>query len=163
VRSTEQKVRCRVVRPYLWVALLSVMVCLSGFLSGVFRHAAQQDYFDSGRANPLRIAEIPASAPDGSEGLAYSLEEIKQMLKILSEPAYTVVATAAYTGLRLGKLRGLVWESCVPATDRDSLGLLYVRRSVWRSFVGDPKTEKSKAPVPVIPQLATGCLRKGPG
>ena len=30
MRSTEQKVRCRVVRPYLWVALLSVMVCLSG-------------------------------------------------------------------------------------------------------------------------------------
>src|SRR5207237_681043 len=31
---------------------------------------------------------------------------------------------------------------------------LNVTRSVWRSTVGDPKTAKSKAPVPVIPQLA---------
>jgi integrase len=124
------------------------------FLSGVFRHAAQQDYFDSGRANPVRMAEIPASAPNGCEGYAYSLEEIKQMLQVLSEPASVVVTTAAYSGLRHGELRGLSWESFVPATDEDSLGLLYVRRSIWRSFAGDPKTEKSKAPVPVIPQLA---------
>jgi integrase len=31
---------------------------------------------------------------------------------------------------------------------------LNVTQSVWRSTVGDPKTTKSKAPVPVIPQLA---------
>ena len=41
-----------------------------------------------------------------------------------------------------------------PAADQESLGLLYVARSVWRGFITDPKTEKSKAPVPVIPQLA---------
>ena len=29
-----------------------------------------------------------------------------------------------------------------------------VTRSVWRNTIGDPKTAKSKAPVPVIPQLA---------
>jgi integrase len=33
-------------------------------------------------------------------------------------------------------------------------GWLNVTRSVWRSTVGDPKTAKSKAPVPVILQLA---------
>ena len=36
----------------------------------------------------------------------------------------------------------------------ESFGLLNVTRSVWRSTVADPKTEKSKAAVPVIPQLA---------
>ena len=41
-----------------------------------------------------------------------------------------------------------------PAQDEESLGWLNVTRSVWRNTVGDPKTAKSKAPVPVIPQLA---------
>jgi hypothetical protein len=31
----------------------------------------------------------------------------------------TVVAAAAYTGLRLGELRGLVWGSYVVATDEE--------------------------------------------
>src|SRR5579859_6237606 len=41
-----------------------------------------------------------------------------------------------------------------PAPDAESLELLHVTRSVWRSSIGEPKTAKSKAPVPVIPQLA---------
>jgi integrase len=64
------------------------------------------------------------------------------------------VASAAFTGLRLGEVRGLTWPSYEPAPDEESLGWLNVTRSVWRNTVGDPKTAKSKAPVPVIPQLA---------
>jgi len=120
-------------------------------LSGVFRYAAQQDYWDAGRANPVQLAAIPASAPRGAEGQAYTFEEVQRMVKVLLEPAATVVTVAAYTGLRLGELRGLIWEAYTPAADKDSFGLLYVTRSIWRNFIGDPKTEKSKAPVPVIP------------
>src|SRR6266516_5273962 len=76
------------------------------------------------------------------------------MLKVLSEPSATAAATAAFTGLRLGELRGLTWESYEPAQDEESLGWLTVTRSVWRNTVGDPKAAKSKAPLPVIPQLA---------
>ena len=122
------------------------------FLSGVFQHAAQQGYFDG--ANPVRLAEIPAFAPAGQEGRAYTLEEIGQMLNVLPELAATVVETAAYTGLRLGELRGARWEFYAPPQGEESLGLLHVMSSVWRSHVGAPKTERSKAPVPVIPQLA---------
>ncbi|HEV7675364.1 MAG TPA: hypothetical protein VGQ12_12605 [Candidatus Angelobacter sp.] len=50
-------------------------------------------------------------------------------------------------------MKGLEWSDYIPAED-DSVGLLHVRRSIWKNFVTDPKTEKSKAPVPVIPQLA---------
>jgi integrase len=125
---------------------------VKNFLSGVFRHAAQQGYFDG--ANPVKLAEVPAFAPNGAETKPYSLEEIGTMLKVLSEPSATAVATAAFTGLRLGELRGLTWESLEPAQDEESLGWLNVTRSVWRSTIGDPKTAKSKAPVPVIPQLA---------
>ena len=90
----------------------------------------------------------------GGETKPYSLEEIAAMLKVLSEPSATAVATAAFTGLRLGELRGLTWESYELAQDEESLGWLNVTQSVWRTTVGDPKTAKSKAPVPVIPQLA---------
>src|SRR5271157_6512288 len=81
-------------------------------LSGIFRYAAQQDYFDCTRGNPVTLAAIPASAPNCSEGRAYLLEEISQMLHVLSDPAATIVATAAYTGLRLGELQAkriFVW------------------------------------------------------
>src|ERR1022692_3629792 len=80
----------------------------------------------------------------------YSLGEIAAILKVLSEPSATAVATAAFTGLRLGELRGLTWESYEPAEDEESLGWLNVTRSVWCNTVGDPKTAKSKAPLPVI-------------
>jgi integrase len=123
----------------------------ANFLSGVFHHAAQQGYFDG--ANPVMLAEVPAFAPNGAETKPYSLEEIAGMLKVLSEPSATAVATAAFTGIRLGELRGLTWESFEPAQDEESLGWVNVTRTVWRT-VGDPKTAKSKAPVPVIPQLA---------
>jgi len=125
---------------------------VKNFLSGVFRHAAQQGYFDG--ANPVKLAEIPAFAPNGAETKPYSLEEIATMLRVLPEPSATAVATAAFTGLRLGELRGLMWESYDAAQNEDSLGWLNVTRSVWRNTIGDPKTAKSRAPVPVISQLA---------
>jgi integrase len=117
----------------------------------VFRHAAQQGYFDA--VNPVTLSEIPAFAPKGKEGGAYSLEDIGLMLQVLPEPAVTVVATAAYTGLRLGELQGLTWADYSPPVEGEDLGLLHVRRSVWRGIVGEPKTEESKSAVPVVPQL----------
>jgi integrase len=38
---------------------------------------------------------------------AYSLDEVKRMLAVLKEPDWTVVLTAALTGLRKGEIRGL--------------------------------------------------------
>jgi integrase len=124
---------------------------IKNFLSGVFRHAAQQGFFDG--VNPVTLAEIPAFAPKGKEGRAYSLDDISVMLRVLPEPSATVVATAAYTGLRLGELQGLTWADYSPPAEGEDLGLLHVRRNVWRGNVGEPKTEESKAAVPVVPQL----------
>ena len=125
------------------------------FLSGMFRHAAQQDYLDPSRGNPVTLSMIPPIAPAGEEGEAYSFEEVNRMLEVLLEPAATAVATAAYGGFREGELRGLQWEDYkLPSGDQPSLGMLSVTRSVWRKHIDKPKTKKSEAPVPVIPQLA---------
>jgi hypothetical protein len=49
-------------------------------------------YFDG--ANRVRLAEIPAFAPNGEETRPHPLEEVGVMLKVLSEPAATAVAPA---------------------------------------------------------------------
>jgi integrase len=41
---------------------------------------------------------------------AYTLEEVAEMLDKLPEPARTVCAVAAFTGLTRSELRGLKWE-----------------------------------------------------
>ena len=46
------------------------------------------------------------------------------------------------------------WADYSPPVEGEDLGLLHVRRSIWRGIVGEPKTEKSKSAVPVVPQLA---------
>lgn len=119
-------------------------------LSGVFNHAKRQGFFDG--ANPVQGVAIPAGKPS-SETYAYSLEEVERMLKLLPEPAGTAVAVAAFTGLRLGEIRGLQWDDYSPGTE-ESMAMLRVCRSIWGKHVSDPKTAKSKAPVPVIAPLA---------
>jgi integrase len=62
--------------------------------------------------------------------------------------ARTVCAIAAYAGLTASELRGLKWSDYDSAT-----GLLYVRRGVWKSTVGETKTATRRKPVPVIARL----------
>ena len=71
---------------------------------------------------------------------------------MLPEPAATICAVAAYTGARAGEIQGLRWENW-----HDDA--LYIEQSVWNGIVGEPKTKRSKAPVPVIPRLASTLTR----
>ena len=116
---------------------------LRSLLSAIFRHAIQQGYLTG--ANPIREASIP-SAPEGKETYAYSLPEVLAMLKVLPDPARAIVAVAAFLGLRRGEIRGLEWPDYTGEEIR-------VMRSVWESVTSEPKTRKSKAPVPVIAPL----------
>lgn len=109
-------------------------------LSAIFRHAIQQGYLTG--ANPIREASIP-KAPEGEETYAYSLNEVLTMLRLLPDPARTICAVAAFLGLRRAEIRGLEW----PDYSGEEIRVL---RSVWESVTNEPKTRKSKAPVPVI-------------
>src|SRR5258706_14711118 len=75
------------------------------------------------------------------------ISEIKSMLAILPEPARTIVLTAAFTGLRKSELRGLTWASYNGEQ-------LSVDRSVWNSTVSEPKTKRSRSPIPIVRPLA---------
>src|SRR5260370_12117714 len=70
------------------------------------------------------------------------------MLAVLPEPARTVVLTAAFTGLRQGELRGLLWKD-LDLEKRE----LSVQRSLWNGVVNRPKTAASEAPIPIVRPL----------
>jgi len=70
------------------------------------------------------------------------------MLDVLPDTAATVVAVAAFAGLRKSEIQGLRWDDL-------KNGELHVQRSAWRTTaVHEVKTEASKGAVPVIPILA---------
>jgi integrase len=102
----------------------------------------------------LRISSLLSHAShrqQGRETYAYSLEEIQELLKALSEPARTIVAVAAFTGLSKSELRGLRWEDL--AKDETNGDEIRVTRTVWGKHVGEPKTRSRRAPVPLLPFL----------
>ena len=68
------------------------------------------------------------------------------MLDKLPEPARTVCAVAAFTGLTRSELRGLKWEDY----DGENFD---VKRKVWNTHVGTPKTQAREAKAFVIPVL----------
>jgi integrase len=115
------------------------------FLSGVFKLALQRGAY-ANNFNPVQQTSIP-DARKPEETHAYSLEEIDAMLAVLPDPAATVIATAAYTGARRGELRGMLWENY-------KKGEILIAQSVWQTHITEPKSPKSKAPVPIIPRLA---------
>jgi integrase len=78
---------------------------------------------------------------------------MKEILDIMANigadrTAFAVVATAAFSGLRLAELRGLRWGDF----DYDN-SLLNVRRTMWRTTEGLTKTDSSEDSVPVPPIL----------
>jgi len=126
------------------------MAHIKHLVGGMFHFAIAQGHLPRGTINPVTFVETEV-IPD-FDGRAYSLEEIALMLSVLAEPSQTVVALAAFTGLRVGEIRGLNWEAYKPG-DGNSLGVIRVLHSVWRVRIGEPKNSRSKAAVPLIPQL----------
>lgn len=121
---------------------------IKSFVSGVFAHAISQGWLDS--ENPMRGAKIPSGLKSSTETPAYDLATIEKILRLseLSDTARLALAVAAFTGLRKGEICGLTWDDF-------SGSELRVSRSVWHRLITEPKTERAKAPVPVIPRLAS--------
>ncbi len=115
------------------------------FLSGCFKQAKRLGILDG--LNPIQDTSIPNVPEPEADTYAYSLAEIKSTLAVLPEPARTIVLTAAFTGLRKSELRGLIWASYNGEQ-------LSVDRSVWNSTVSEPKTKRSRSPIPVVRPLA---------
>jgi integrase len=103
---------------------------MKNFLSGVFRHARAEGYIDE--QNPMRDVTLPKNVRRKKfQGETYTVQEIIKMLEYLDQfpVAKAVVATSAFTGLRLAELRGLQWQDFSGRT-------LAVRRTIWRTRQG---------------------------
>ncbi len=114
-------------------------------LSTIFIYAKNEGVFDG--ANPVEGALIPRHAREPRRTHAYDLSQVSQILKVLPLLAKSLIATAAFAGLRRGELRGLQWSDYTGTT-------LTINRSIWRSVVNPPKTRASRDSVPVIHRLA---------
>jgi integrase len=128
----------------------STLERIKSFLSGVFKVAKRAGAFDG--EIPVRDTSVSGGSP-ARETYAYNLDEVKQILSVLDEPARTVVLTASHTGFRKGELAGLQWG------DFDGKSLT-VARAKWNGLTLLPKTAASKAPVPCTPQLAAALERR---
>jgi integrase len=116
---------------------------LKSMLSAIFKLAINQGYRPG--PNPIRETSLPR-AQESAETVAYDLDTVLTMLRLVPEPSRTVIAVAAFAGLRRGEIEGLVWE----AYDGDTLSVL---RGMWQGIAGEPKSRKSKAAVPVVGPL----------
>jgi integrase len=144
------------------------MLRIKSFLSGVFTEAKIKGVLDG--ENPM-VGVRCGGVRKKFHGKAYSPDEIHHMMlrdgdfaldddefrekhkaPNLPRVPRMVIAVASLTGLRLGEIRGLRWS------DFDGENL-HIHRSVWRTKVGQPKTEDSEASVPVVPELADALKR----
>jgi len=105
------------------------------FLSAVFTRAKGLGLLDG--VNPMQGVSIPKNIRGKAETFACSLDDLKGMLTVLPEPSRTVVAVAAYAGLRRGEIQGLRW---IDYSEKQ----LNVAQSIWEGI----------AAVPLIPVLA---------
>ncbi len=118
---------------------------IKSVLSTVFVYAKNEGAFDG--TNPVDRVLIPMLAREPGQTHAYDLDQVLQILNLLPLLAKTLVAIAAFAGLRQGELRGLDWTDYTGSE-------LAINRSIWMSVVNLPKTRASRDTVPVIPALA---------
>src|SRR6266436_1688491 len=117
---------------------------IRNILSALYSHAIRWEWTDK---NP--ITQVRQSAKRSKIPTVLSVEEIQRLFSCIKEPCRTAVILDAVSGLRVGELLGLKWED----VRFDQLEL-NVTRSVSRQVVTPCKTEVSRKPVPMNPEIA---------
>lgn len=115
-------------------------------LGSIFTHAKRAGVIDE---NPIRDAGIPRRAEKAEPTVAYSPQDVLEMLHTLTGVARAAVALMFFAGLRPGEARAAQWADY----DADKR-ILRVKSSMWRTVLGTPKTEQSCGFVPMAQVLA---------
>jgi integrase len=117
---------------------------IRNIMSALYSHAIRWEWTIR---NP--IAHVRQSAKRRKTPLILTIEQIKAFLSHLKEPCRTAVFLDASSGLRVGELLGLKWED----VDFETLEV-NVNRSVVKQRITRCKTEASRKPIPLDPELA---------
>lgn len=135
-----------------WLSQLS-MTCgtkakLRNIMSAIFKHAMRHEWAEK---NPISL--VRQSAKREVIPSILDLAEISALLRALEQPYRQMVFLAAATGLRASELLALKWGDI----SFDSLEIS-LNRGVVHQVIGDVKTEASRKPVPLDPDLAQSLL-----
>lgn len=118
---------------------------VKGVFGTLFRHGMRYQW---AATNPIALVRSSSKRVDAPDILTPI--EIRAILGELSEPARTVTLLAAVTGMRRGELFGLKWEDL--DFERRTIRIV---RSLVDQVEGKPKTETSRKPLPMSPELVT--------
>jgi integrase len=127
---------------------------IKNFLSGVFAWAIADNAYHG--SNPMTEIKVGGHTKTQQEH-AYTLEEVAEMLEKLADPARTVCAVAAFTGLSHSELPGLKWSDydveAITVERKITGNYVHSQKKVIGQYIGPPKTTARKASIPVVPQL----------
>jgi integrase len=135
-----------------WLGQLS-MACgtkakLRNIMSAIFKHAMRHEWTEK---NPISL--VRQSAKREVIPSVLDLAEISALLGTLDLPYKQMVFLAAATGLRASELLALKWGDI----SFDSLEIS-LSRGVVQQVIGDVKTEASRKPLPLDPDMAQSLL-----
>jgi integrase len=119
---------------------------IRNLMSVLFNHAIRHEWLEQGR-NLILLVRQSAKRQRIPEWL--EPEELSALLSQLDPCFRLMVFLDAVTGLRRSELLALKWGDI----EFENLQIV-VQRSIYRSVVGNCKTEASKKPVPMDPILA---------
>jgi integrase len=117
---------------------------IRNIMSALYSHAIRWEW---ATRNP--ITHVRQSAKRRKIPLILTIVQIKAFLSHLKEPCRTAVLLDAASGLRVGELLGLKWKD----VDFEALEV-NVNRSVVKQRITRCKTEASRKPIPLDPELA---------
>ena len=101
--------------------------------------------------SPVRQHHRPES--ERSSKVAWSADQLRQILQAIPPQYEGLFVCAALTGLRLGELLGLQWKH----VDLEAR-VLHVRQSLWHGKLVPPKTKTSVRSLPIGEALASRLL-----
>jgi integrase len=117
----------------------------ANIMHAAFNHAIRWEWHER---NP--ISQVHQSAKRSKIPIVLSVDEIAALLRLLREPARTVVLLDVLTGLRVGELLAL--KRNVIDFQKSQIS---VTRSIVMQRIGDCKTEANRKPVPMDLRLAS--------
>ena len=108
----------------------------------VLRSAVKRGYLERNPAHGVVLREGDFK----KERRFYSADQVRMLLRVLTEPCATIVAIAVLTGMRIGEILALRWRRV------DLLGATLEVAENYNSSTGEfgtPKTKKSRRVIPI--------------
>jgi len=132
---------------------------MRNLLSQIFDYAVSSEYISR---NPARESILTIPSNKASERKPLELSELKKIIDTLDnldgQDRY-YAALLIFTGMRRGEILGLRWEDIDIANN-----VIHVQRNATyaknQAKIDDPKTEKGKRDVPIMPELLKYLLPK---